>query len=283
MKQIIALIIIFFIGLNLGFSQKDTISTTQDSTMTDIQKHKDVNGISEIRIKEPILIKNADSDKKSFWDSFIKVGVIIGLLGGLLGLIVTGFAINDRWFKDAKVHSKIISFASADGDFEIMKIRKSNNPPEMKYGVKYFLNLSLNVTKKDLNYSDIDVMVKYAKIDRIFKGEIYSPRNYSDWTIDTAQFRLVLPQDKLLYYKSSLEMNTTHLEYLTFVIFDKDGQIKKKLKGDDLIPESIQIVFKSSEQPFFRNTNNKIETNKMIIDSGVEKFIWEDEIWLRKE
>lgn len=283
MKQIIALIIIFFIGLNLGFSKKDTISITQDSTMTEIQKHKDVSSISEIRINEPILIKNVDSDKKSFWDSFIKVGVIIGLLGGLLGLIVTGFAINDRWFKDAKVHSKIISFASGDGDFEIMKIRKSNNPPEIKYGVRYFLKLSLNVTKKDLNYSDIDVMVKYAKIDRIFKGEIYSPRNYSDWKIDTAQFRLVLPQDKLLYYKSSLEMNTTHLEYLTFMIFDKDGQIKNILKGDDLIPESIQIVFKSSEQPFLRSENNKIETNKMIMDSGVEKFIWEDEIWLRKE
>lgn len=282
MKRIITLIIVFFIGLNLGFSQKDTVSITKDTTMTEIQKNKEENGISEIRINEPILIKNADSEKKSFWDSFMKVGVIIGLLGGLLGLIVTGFAINDRWFKDANVHSRIISFASGDGDFEIMKIRKSNIPPEIQYGVKYFLKLSLNVTNKDLNYSDIDVLVKYAKIDRIFKGEIYSPRNYSDWKIDTTQFRLVLPQDKLLYYKTSLVMNTTHLEYLTFVIFDEEGQIKSKLQGDDLIPESIQIVFKSSEQPFFRKKNNKIETNKMIMDSGVEKYIWEDEIWIRQ-
>jgi hypothetical protein len=280
MKRITTLIIAFFIGLNLGFSQKDTMSITKDTAMTEIQKNKEMNGISEIRIKEPVLIKNADSEKKSFWDSFMKVGVIIGLLGGLLGLIVTGFAINDRWFKDAKVHSKIISFASNDGDFEIMKIRKSNTP-EMKYGVKYFLKLSLNVTNKDLNYGDIDVLVKYAKIDRIFKGEIYSPRNYSDWKIGTTQYRLVLPQDKLLYYKTALVMNTTHLEYLTFVIFDEEGQIKSNLQGDDLIPESIQIVFKSSEQRLFRKENNKVETNEMTMNSGVEKYIWEDEKWKR--
>lgn len=278
MKTITTLIIVFFFGLNIGFSQKDTKSITKDTTMTEKQKDKEINCISEIRINEPVLIKNADSEKNSFWDSFIKVGVIIGLIGGLLGLIVTGFAINDRWFKDAKVHSKIISFASGDGEFEIMKIRKSNTPV-MKYGVKYFLKLSLNVTNKDLNYSDIDVLVKYAKIDKIFKGEVYSPRNYSDWKIDTTQFKLVLPQDKLLYYKTTLVMNTTHLEYLTFVIFDEDGQIKSNLKGDDLIPESIQIVFKSSEQPLFRKGNNKIETNIMTMNSGVEKYIWEDEIW----
>lgn len=282
MKQIIT-IIFFFIGLNLGFSQKDAISITRDSTMSENQKQKEANSISEIRIIEPIIIKNTESDKNPFWDSFIKTSVIIGLIGGLLGLVVTGFAIYDRWFQDSKVNSKIISFASGDGEFETMKIQKFNSTQEMKYGVKYFLKLSLNVTKKDLNYSDIDVMVKYSKTDRIFKGKIFSPRNYSNWTIDTSQFRLVLPQDKLLYYKSTLQKNTTHLEYLTFVILDKDEQIKNKLKGDDLIPDSIQIVFNSSEQPFFRNKNNKIETNKMVLDIGVEKFIWEDEIWLRKE
>ena len=274
--------IILLIGLNLGFGQKDTTSINQDSKIKEIQKYKDINTIPEIRIKEPILIKNVDSDKKSFWDLFIKIGGIIGFFGGFLGLLVTGFAINDRWFKDTKLHSKIISFANVDGDFEIMKIRKSNNPPEMRFGVKYLLKLSINVTNKDLNYSDLEVLVKFRKIDSIFIGDVYSPRNYSDWKMNDNLFKLTLPQDKLLYYKTSLEMNKTHLEYLTFVVYDKNNQIKDNLKAEDLIPESIQIVFKNSEQSFFQTKNNKIDTNKMILDTSIEKFIWEDEIWVKK-
>ena len=282
MKKIIALVIILLIGLNLGFSQKDTTSINQDSKIKEIQKYKDVNTIPEIRIKEPILIKNLDSDRKSFWDLFIKIAAIIGFVGGFLGLIVTGFAINDRWFKDSKVHSKIISFANIDGDFEIMKRRKSNNPPEMRFGIKHLLKLSINVTNKDLNYSDLEVLVKFRKIDSIFIGDVYSPRNYSYWKMNDNLFKLTLPQDKLLYYKTSLEMNKTHLEYLTFVVYDKNNQIKDNLKGEDLIPESIQIVFKNSEQSFFQTKNNKIDTNKMILDTSIEKFIWEDEIWVKK-
>lgn len=282
MKKIIALVIILLIGLNLGFGQKDTTSINQDSKIKEIQKYKDINTIPEIRIKEPILIKNVDSDKKSFWDLFIKIGGIIGFFGGFLGLLVTGFAINDRWFKDTKLHSKIISFANVDGDFEIMKRRKSNNPPEMRFGVKHLLKLSINVTNKDLNYSDLEVLVKFRKIDSIFIGDVYSPRNYSDWKMNDNLFKLTLPQDKLLYYKTSLEMNKTHLEYLTFVVYDKNNQIKDNLKAEDLIPESIQIVFKNSEQSFFQTKNNKIDTNKMILDTSIEKFIWEDEIWVKK-
>lgn len=282
MKQTLAIVIIFFLVLNLGLGQKDSISITQDTMIIKTKKNKANNGISEIRIQEPLLIRNADSGKKAFWDSFSKVGVIIGLLGGLLGLFVTGFVINDRWFKDAEIHSKIISFASGDGEFEIMKIRKSENPPEMKYGIKYFLKLSLNVTNKDLNYSDVEVLVKYSKIDSILKGEIYFPRNYSDWSIGNKQYKLVLPQENLIYYKSVLKKNTTHLEYITFVVFDEDGKIKNNLKGDDLIPESIQLVFKSSELSWLRNKNNRLRTNKMYLDNGVEKFIWEDKIWIKK-
>lgn len=280
MKQILGLVIILLIGLNLGFSQKETTPINQNLKIKEIQKQKEVNNIAEIRIKEPILIKNADSDKKSFWDSFIKIGAIIGFFGGLLGLIVTGFAINDRWFKDVKVHSKIISFTNAVGDFEVMTITKSNNPPEMRYGVQHLLKLSLNVTNKDLNYSDLDILVKYKKIDKIFNGEVYSPRNYSSWEMEAGRVRLTLPQDKLLYYKTSLEMNKTHLEYLNFIVYDKDEQIKSNLKAEDLIPESIQIVFKNSEQSFFKKKFNKIGTNKMMLDSSIEKYIWEDEIWL---
>jgi len=280
MKQLIAVMIILLIGLNLGFSQKDITPKNQDLKIKEIRKQKDVHDIAEIRIKEPILIKNADSDKKSFWDSFIKIGAIIGFFGGLLGLIVTGFAINDRWFKEVKVTSKIISFANVDGEFEIMKRTKSNNPPEMRYGAKYLLKLALNVTNKDLNYSDLEILIKYKKIDVIFNGEVYSPRNYSSWKLNETQFRLTLPQDKLLYYKTSLEMNKTHLEYLTFIVYDEDEQIKRNLKAEDFIPESIQIVFKNSEQSLIKKKINRIETNKMMLDSNMEKFIWEDEIWL---
>ena len=163
-----------------------------------------------------------------------------------------------------------------------MKRRKSNNPPEMRFGVKHLLKLSINVTNKDLNYSDLEVLVKFRKIDSVFIGEVYSPRNYSYWKMNDNQFKLTLPQDKLLYYKTSLEINKTHLEYLTFVVYDKNNQIKDNLKGEDLIPESIQIVFKNSEQSFFQTKNNKIETNKMILDTSIEKFIWEDEIWVKK-
>ena len=163
-----------------------------------------------------------------------------------------------------------------------MKRRKSNNPPEMRFGVKHLLKLSINVTNKDLNYSDLEVLVKFRKIDSIFIGDVYSPRNYSDWKMNDNLFKLTLPQDKLLYYKTSLEINKTHLEYLTFVVYDKNNQIKDNLKAEDLIPESIQIVFKNSEQSFFQTKNNKIETNKMILDTSIEKFIWEDEIWVKK-
>ncbi|MGE0018145.1 MAG: hypothetical protein AB7S72_00640 [Draconibacterium sp.] len=250
--------------------------------MTNIQKDTNAKSISEIRIKEPVLIQNMDSRKKTFWDYFTKIGVIIGLFGGILGLIVTGYAINDRWFKDAEIHSKIVSFASSDGSFEVMKIGKPTNPHEMKYGVRFFLKLSLNVIKKDLNYSDVEVLVKFKKIDSIFKGEIYSPRNYSGWSIDSIEYKLELPQESLLYYKSVLKQNTTHLEYITFIVFDQDDKIKNKLKENDLIPEYIQLDFKNSEVSKLRNKTNRLLTNKMSINVGVEKFLWEDEIWIKR-
>lgn len=272
-----------FLSLILGLSRGYSTNVIQDSTMTKTQNDTNTKSITDIRIKEPVQIQNMDSGKKTFWDYFTKIGVIIGLLGGILGLIVTGYAVNDRWFKVAEIHSKIVSFASSDGSFEIMKIGKPTNPPEMKYGVRFFLKLSLNVLNKDLNYSDVEVLVKFKKIDSIFKGEIYSPRNYAGWSIDSINYKLELPQEKLLYYKSVLKQNTTHLEYITFIVFDQDDKIKNNLKGNDLVPEYIQLDFKNSEVSNLRNKSNRLLTNKMSINVGVEKFLWEDEIWIKNK
>lgn len=280
MKHTITIIFVFLYCMNINLAQNSSTSKIQDSTMIKVKKTTVSNGISEIRIKEPLLIKNVDS-KRTFWDYFAKISVIIGLLGGMLGIVVTGYAIHDRWFKDSEIHSKIISFAAEDGTFEIMKIKKPINP-EIKYGIKYFVKLSINVTRKDLNFSDIEILLKYKNIDSIFKGAVYSPRNYSIWTIEKVKHQLILPQENLLYYKSVLKQNTTHLEYINFIVFDETEIIKNKLKGDDLSPEYIQLVFKSSEKSFMNNKSSILKTNKMSLDKGIEKYIWEDEIWIKK-
>lgn len=238
---------------------------------------------TEISIKGPIQIKNIDSGKNTFWDIFKRVSVIIGFFGGLLGLTVTGFVVNDRWFKEAEIRSKIVSFASSDGIFEIMKLSGSTSPPEYKYGVRFFLKLSLNIIKKDLNYHDIEVLVKFNKIDSIFKGEIHSPRNYNEWVFDSDSLRLMLPQKNLLYYKSVLKHNTTHLEYINFIIFDKDNFIKNNLKGHELFPEYIQLIFYNSEKNILKKRNKIILTNQLNMNFDIKKLLWEDEIWMKND
>lgn len=237
------------------------------------------NKIVEICTKEPLLIKNVETNKNPIWDIVKKIGAIIGLIGGLLGLIVTVYVINDRWYKDPEIYSKIISYASADGEFEIMKIRNTDNSSEMIYGAKYFLKLSINVTDKDLNYRDLEVFVRYNNIDKVYKGVIYSPRNYSDWTIGNKPLVLKLPQENLLYYKSVLKKNTTHLEYLTFIVYNKN---EKYIWEDDTIPELIQLKFISSELPLLKKGNKTFISNSMYLDKTVEKYIWEDEIWIER-
>ncbi|MGF7140753.1 hypothetical protein [Roseimarinus sediminis] len=235
--------------------------------------------IMNVKIEEPLIVKSLETETKDFWFYFSRLGAMIGFLGGLFGLIITGYAINDRWIRGAKVNSKIISFASSDGKFEVMGLYKPEENPEMRYGVRFFLKLSLNVIGKDLNYNNIEVKVKYNKIDSLFTGQIYSPRNYAVWNRDGKNIKLDLPQDRLLFYKTTLQQNATHLEYLTFITYDIDDKIKKTIKGKDLIPEYIQLYFHNSEIDMFRRKSKKTYSNKMTIDQGIEQYIWEDEIW----
>lgn len=278
MKNHIYIIISLLVFLNLPFNAnaKNTLQDTFYRNKTNVNKTEK---ISEIKIKEPILVKNVSEEKKEFWFYFSKIGIVIGFIGGLLGLIVTGYVINDRWFKNAKIYSKIIGFSSSDGTFEIMKIGKQTNSDEMKYGLRIFLKLSINVINKDINYSDVTVFVKFKEFEPVFTGEIYSPRNYSSWTINNINYKLDLPQEKLLYYKSVLKQNTTHLEYINFIVFDKDQMLENHLKNNELIPEYIQLAFKNSEIAKLSNNTNTILTNKMTFNVGAEKFLWEDEIW----
>lgn len=243
---------------------------------------QNIKNISEISIKEPVLIKNITAEKKGFKKVLNTIKDYISFFGGILGLITVGYVINDRWFNESEIQSKIVSYASTYGYYDIMKINKPSSPPERKHGIKYFLKLSLNVRNKDLNFSNVEVLVKFKKIDTIFKGEIHSPRNYSNWIFfDSVNYKLNLPQEKLLYYKSVLNQNTTHLEYINFIVFDHDDIIIKNLNAEDMIPEYIQLVFESNETSIFRNKNKRLKTNKMSSNVSVEKLLWEDEIWIK--
>ena len=273
-------LLITILTIVCSFSPKDS---TKYNKIQNMENHvNDITKENIIRIKqnEPLLIRNLEVEDNKIWDKLKKFGAVIGIIGGFLGLIVTGYAINDRWFKDPRVVSKIISYASSDGEFEEMKINNYKSQKIMKYGVKFFIKLSINITNEDLNYKDLEVFVKFKKLDEVYKGIIYSPRNYADWKIAGKLVLLRPPQDQLLYYKSNLKKNTTYLEYLNFLVLDYNGTIKENLKSSDFNPESIQLKFVSSEVPILKKSNKIIYSNKMNLDSGVEKYIWEDEIWL---
>ncbi|MCF8226125.1 MAG: hypothetical protein K9J30_09615 [Bacteroidales bacterium] len=240
---------------------------------------KSNNEIIEISIKDPLYIKSAETNNNSFWEWIKRIGGIVGLFAGFLALIATLFIINDRLFLEPKINAKIISFNADEGEFEY----KRGSISRKYFGARYFLKLSINITSKDLNFTDLEVVVKYPNNNKEYEGVIFSPRNYSEWKLDGVAHTLKLPQENLLYYKSTLEKNYTHLDYLTFIVFDKKEELKLKLEEmSDKKPEYIRLNFISSDKKFYRKTNNEYPSNNMSLSREEEKYIWENELWLKK-
>ncbi len=274
MKTIVVyvlLVTIFHLNVN---GQEDTVKNQLPMEET----HKDTTSKKEsveITTSGPILIKNYEPNESPFWEWVKRIGGIVGFLAGILGLIATWYIVSDRWFKEPEINSKIISFNCDSGKFEQNLIGQEK---ALVAGLRYFIKLSINVTSKNMNYTDVRIEVKFKNDNTIYFGEVFSPRNYSEWGLDGIPHTLKLPQKDLLYYKSSLSQDMTHLEYITFIVFG----VKNEFQGNDQIPETIQLCFVSSDKSFFKITNNIYCSNIMRLDADAKKYIWEDEIWTKK-
>lgn len=202
-----------------------------------------------------------------------RVWVWIKRIGGLLGIILTTVVLTDSLFSKPKINIKSISFASNSGAFYFPS---STVPGKVDtiIGVKYFLKLSMNITNEDLNFKDVKVMGRY-KNGRIFNGEFYYPgRHFRTWRISDKIFILDIPQDELLYYKTNLEKNKTHLNYITFIVRDSSRSIK------DARPSQMRLEFVLSKRRPYGKPNKSIKTPKFEINKENEMtMIWDHKLW----
>jgi len=277
MKHTLNILILLSLFISNTYGQQDSLKVQEIMTVNKSELDSTVETI-EIKTTEPILIRSIKTDDNSSWETIKRIGGIVGFISGIFMLITTVFIINDRLFLDPKINAKIISFNADEGEFEYKRGTMSG----MHFGARYFLKLSINITSKDLNYTDLEVVVKYPNDNKEYEGIIFSPRNYSEWKLDGVPHTLKLPQENLLYYQSILIKNYTHLDYLTFIIFDDKEKLKPKLETSHRKPEYIRLNFISSDKKFYRKVNNEYSSNNMPLSKEEEKYIWEDELWLKK-
>lgn len=227
------------------------------------------NNPKEVKITNspPIEIINIDNENR--------VWLWIKRIGGLLGIILTTVVLTDSLFSKPKVSIKPISFASNSGTFYFPSSTDSGKVDTI-FGVKYFLKLSMKITNEDLNFKDVKVMGRY-KNGRIFNGEFYYPgRHFRTWRISDEIFILDIPQDELLYYKTNLEKNKTHLNYITFIVRDSSRSIK------DPRPSHMRLEFVLSKRKPYRNSNKSIKIPKFEIENENEMtFIFDSNLWRR--
>lgn len=266
MKYRICLIALVFNSILL-FAQKDN-PTDSCFNMTNKNEKLEKKEIITIQSSDkPLLIKNIETNEITFWDWIERLGGMLGLVGGTLGLVVTFLYVYDQFFTTPVINSKIISFAANFGKYEMPL---SNKETESIEGFKCFTKLSINVTKEDLNFSDLKVLAKFENNDKEYTGRIYAPRNFKIWIINGDTLTLQIPQKDLLYYMTTLEKNKTIHVYLTFIIPFKEEDLINL--GQSKSPISIQLRFISSE-------GGKEYNSIAVREMSEEKYIWDDELW----
>ena len=214
--------------------------------------------------KEPILIENEDKESK--------VWIWIKRMGGLAGIVLTFTLLIKPIIERPKISSKIIGLAYQSGIYQFRSTMEKSKVDTFS-AIKYFLQFSINVTTQNLNYNNVFIHVKYENDDSIYDGINYYPgRHYKEWTLDKKnKLLLEIPQDELLYYKTNLEKNRTHLVCLTFFVLDTIHI------G---IPEFFQLDFISSKKRLLGLKHKIYSSPKMFIDQENEMtFIVDDRLW----
>jgi len=268
MKYIV-LILLFLFNHTLASFQND--STLRNGTIiTDTTKDLTTKQLV-VSDKSSLAMNEKNYKNKSFWDLEFSFTAIMAMIGAILGLLLSTTTLYDKFLKKPKVFSKIISFYCSDGEF-LLKIE--DEPKQMYYGIRYVLKLLINITKENLNYTDVKVFVKFNGDINEYEGRIHSPRNFQFCRIGNENFKLNLPHNKLIYYTSVLEKDKSSLGYITFIVLDNENKFKNKWQDIYNRPYSIRLDFKGS--------NNKIySSNEMRLMKEEEKYLWEDSIWTK--
>ncbi|MCG8409987.1 MAG: hypothetical protein MI739_01745 [Bacteroidales bacterium] len=225
--------------------------------------------------EQKILLKRSDykEEKEVFWEWLKRLGALIGLIGGALGLIVTYNNISNKIFVEPIIKSKLVSFGSSLGTFN------SQSDFAEKKGIfqaaQFMLKIATNVTGKDLNYYEV---IPYVKFDSKFvKGEIYYPKSSYIWNFDGEDYFLDIPKDKLIYYNTTLNTGETNVGYITFYV--RDDNEEHYSKEGKILPKSVRLDFISSE-----DESKTYSTGELILNPKDElKYAFEEEIWIRKK
>jgi len=269
MKQI-TLILILLLNFEMIYSQNDKIN--DEVKITNEQVTKKTSKQVLISSEKPLLIKNVDDKNDKFWDMNFTFTAILALLGALLGIVLSFITVHDKFIKKSKVFAKIISFYSSDGEFDL---EMNNSPEGMTYGIRFVLKFLINVTQKNLNYTEMSVYVKFKGDKNEYKGRIHSPRNFVNCKLGSDDFKLNLPHNEILYYMSVLEKEKSTMGYLTFIIPDIKGKFKGKWGEIYSKPDIFRLEFLGSD-------NKTYSTKSIKLMSDKEKYIWEDNIWIRQ-
>lgn len=269
MKQLL-LILILIMSFEFTYSQNDTIPDEVKNTNEQITKITPKQVL--ISSEKPLLIKNVVDKNDKFWDMKFTLTAILAFLGAFLGIVLSFIAVYDKFFKKSKVFAKIISFYSSDGEFDL---EMKNSQEGMTYGIRFILKFLINVTQVNLNYIEMCVYVKFKGDNNEYKGRIYSPRNFVNCKVGSDSFNLNLPHNEILYYISVLEKEKSTMGYLTFIIPDINGKFSGNWTEIYSKPDTFRLEFLGSD-------NKTYSTGYIKLMSEKEKYIWEDNIWIRQ-
>ena len=262
--------LILIMSFEFTYSQNDTIPDEVKNTNEQISKTTPKQVL--ISSEKPLLIKNVVDKNDKFWDMKFSFTAILAFLGALLGIVLSFITVYDKFIKKSKVFAKIISFYSSDGEFDL----EMNNFPEvMTYGIRFVLKFLINVTRVNLNYTEMSVYVKFKGDNNEYKGRIHSPRNFVNCKLGSDSFKLNLPHNEILYYMSVLEKEKSTMGYLTFIIPDIKGKFRGKWAEIYSKPDTFRLEFLGSDDKTYSTDNIKLMSEK-------EKYIWEDDIWIRQ-
>ena len=268
-KQI-TLILILLLSFEISYSQNDTIPDEVKITNEQVTKITPKQVL--ISSEKPLLIKNVVDENDNFWDMKFTSTAILAFLGALLGIVLSFITVYDKFIKKSKVFAKIISFYSSVGEFNL---KINDSPEEMTYGIRFILKFLINVTRVNLNYTEMSVYVKFEGDKNEYKGRIHSPRNFVNCKLGSDNFKLNLPHNEILYYMSVLEKEKSTMGYLTFIVPDVNGVFKEKWGEVYSKPSTFRLEFSGSDGKTYSTDNIKLMSEK-------EKYIWEDNIWIRQ-
>lgn len=232
-----------------------------------------------IEIKEPLSIQELKNKTITPWDWVIRIGAILGIIAGVLGLILTVATINEKLFLRPKVISSLIGYTSSFID-NINLTQYDGTEKAIGPGIKYLVKLSLNVINHDLNFKVVDIVIKYTDDPKVYTTLKSYTSSFRKWIWDGIEKTLELSINELLNYKTNLERNKTHHLYLLFFIADSKFSNNGNLNDNYKYPVYIKLKFTLSKKSHFFNNHKVIETNEMkLTDIQPWEYIVDDSIW----